>query len=235
MTALNPGADHEPARLELSAYVLGALEPEESRRFEAHLDGCRICREELALFAPVVDSLAREVPRLSMPEELGGRIMQQVRSEAQLLRAAGAGADRPAPRRRWPRLVPLGAALAAACGIAVGVVGLTRSEPGTQIVPALVRGATPTAKAEVLRTGSHAVLVVHHLPAPPQGRIYQVWLAGSNGQDQPTDALFSVSRDGSASVDVPGNLQGIKRLMVTAEPLGGSRHPTRKPIIVATI
>lgn len=225
------------ARLEVSAYALGALEPAESQRFEAHLAGCAICREELALLQPAVDSLAGEVPHVAIPQELGERIMQQVRSEAALLRAAGAGADRAAPasRRRWPRLTLLGAAVVAACGIAVGAVVLSGPGARTQTVKALVAGVNPGARAEVLRTGSHAVLVVRNLPQPPRGRIYQVWLAGPSGQPRPTDALFSVSRDGSASVDVPGSLQGVRQLMVTAEPLGGSRHPTRPPIIIAAV
>jgi hypothetical protein len=74
-------------------------------------------------------------------------------------------------------------------------------------------------------------LVVTGLHAPPQGRIYQVWLARDNGTaPEPTEALFSV-RKGRASVDVPGNLHGVKGVLVTDEPLGGSEVPTRQPII----
>ena len=37
---------HEQA----AAYALDALDPDERRAFEAHLDGCARCREEVASF-----------------------------------------------------------------------------------------------------------------------------------------------------------------------------------------
>jgi hypothetical protein len=63
-----------------------------------------------------------------------------------------------------------------------------------------------------------------------------VWLDHGGGRTpQPTDALFSVSREGHATVDVPGDLDGVKAVLVTDEPLGGSRIPTRAPVIAATL
>jgi hypothetical protein len=84
-------------------------------------------------------------------------------------------------------------------------------------------------------SGAGARLVVAGLQAPPAGRIYQVWLDRADGTaPQPTEALFSV-RKGRASVDVPGNLHGVKRVLVTDEPLGGSEVPTRQPVIAARL
>ena len=48
------------------------------------------------------------------------------------------------------------------------------------------------------------------------------------------NALFGVSTDGSASVDVPGSLKGVGAVLVTSEPEGGSRVPTRQPILSVT-
>jgi hypothetical protein len=85
----------------------------------------------------------------------------------------------------------------------------------------------------LLVAGSNAKLVVAGLRAPPAGRIYQVWLDRGHGSaPAPTEALFSV-RNGRASVDVPGDLTGVKQVLVTDEPLGGSEVPTRQPIIAA--
>ncbi len=42
---------------------------------------------------------------------------------------------------------------------------------------------------------------------------------------QPTDALFTVTRAGAGSVEVPGSLRGVREVMVTSEPLGGSSAP----------
>jgi hypothetical protein len=78
-------------------------------------------------------------------------------------------------------------------------------------------------------------LVVAGLRMPPPGRIYQVWLDRDNGTaPEPTEALFSV-RKGRASVNVPGDLSGVKRVLVTDEPAGGSEVPTRQPVIAATM
>jgi hypothetical protein len=59
-----------------------------------------------------------------------------------------------------------------------------------------------------------------------------VWLLRPGAKaPEPTPALFGVSTDGSAAVAVPGNLDGVKQVLVTHEPLGGSRAPTRAPIL----
>ena len=60
-----------------------------------------------------------------------------------------------------------------------------------------------------------------------------MWLDRDDGTAPvPTEALFSV-RQGRASVDVPGDLRGVKQVLVTDEPLGGSEVPTRQPVIAA--
>jgi hypothetical protein len=78
---------------------------------------------------------------------------------------------------------------------------------------------------------------VSRMPQPPDGRVYQVWLhRGRAGTPpRPTDAFFSVSRHGDASVDVPGDLRGVDAVLVTDEPLGGSSLPTRAPVITAPL
>ena len=65
------------------------------------------------------------------------------------------------------------------------------------------------------------------MPAPPPGRIYEVWLEHGTAAPQPTDALFSVTSPAAGSVGVPGDLHGVSKVLVTDEPLGGSLKPTR--------
>ncbi|MDQ3849020.1 MAG: anti-sigma factor, partial [Actinomycetota bacterium] len=94
----------------------------------------------------------------------------------------------------------------------------------------------PGASAQLRIADRRAQLVVAGLPAPPRGRIYQVWLkhAGTRQAPEPTPVLFSVTRDGRASVAVPGDLGDVDAVLVTDEPLGGSQVPTRPtPIISA--
>ena len=63
------------------------------------------------------------------------------------------------------------------------------------------------------------------------GRIYEVWLSHGPNDAQPTNALFSVTEHGQRLVDVPNSLHGVKEVMVTSEPAGGSQHPTTAPLI----
>jgi hypothetical protein len=47
--------------------------------------------------------------------------------------------------------------------------------------------------------------------------------------------LFTVTSHGDATVGVPGSVSGVKVVMVTSEPLGGSKVPTTSPVIIARL
>jgi anti-sigma-K factor RskA len=225
-------------QLQAAAYLLGALEPEEAECYHEHLQDCPNCREEIDEMQMAASALPRTAKPLQATDALLGRIMTQVRSEAELLNAAGPQADRVPTRARWRtrRLAALATtATIAAAAVLGALLGTSGSSTSQRVTQALVASSIPRGHAQLLQNGERAELVVSHIPQPALGKIYQVWLARANGTPQPTNALFSVSADGSASVDVPGNLQHIQRLMVTAEPAGGSPHPTSPPIITATL
>jgi anti-sigma-K factor RskA len=235
--------------------VLGALPEDERERFAAHLAGCDVCRREVAALQMVADTLPLAAPQMAPPPELKERIMSTVRAEAAVLEAAGPEADAapgvpvpapgPAPkrpkqkRRRWrlPALAlrPIPAALAAAVLIALGVGGgilLSGGESGKTVQAQVVAPASPAARASLTVADDRATLKVDDFPSPPPGRVYQVWLKRPGRPPDPTTALFRV-RGGNATVDVPGSMKGVDQVLVTAEPDGGSRAPTRDPIIVA--
>lgn len=217
-------------REDAAAYVLGALEHDEHERFREHLASCARCRAEVAELQPVVDELPVSAPATTAPKEMRARILATVRSEAELLGAAGAGADRaPEPVSVWrrPRFAFAGAgtlALAALVAVLIAISGGSSKlvvRPGT--APA---GAT----ASLRQRDGHAELIVKRMPPPALGRIYEVWLKRDTGEPRPTNALFSVTNHGSGAVDVP-NLHGVKEVLVTSEPAGGSLHPTSAPVI----
>ncbi len=225
-----------PQLPDAAAYVLGSLEDDEASSFREHLRGCAQCRAELAELQPVVDELPLKVAREDAPDALRARILAQVRAEAAVLRAAGHEADE-APRRsrRWPRLSsPAGvaAACAAAAVIALAVVLGTSSGGGEKVFPAThVAAVAVGARATLHQHDGRSQLIVAHMPQPGLGRIYEVWLSRGPGNAEPTNALFSVTSTGDGETDVPGNLHGIREVMVTSEPAGGSLHPTREPLI----
>jgi len=238
----------------VAAYLLGALADTERRDFEQHLTGCAHCREDVASLRVVADALLVAVPPVSPPPALRERVMQTVRAEADVLSAAGAAADTPAPqraRRRHLRLSfgrPLavaGAAVALLLGVALGF-GLgtatndeqTKTQTVVQVrtVQATVTPETaPRGTAVIVVRNGVATLRVRGLPVPPPGKVYEVWLLRRGAAaPSPTDALFSVSTQGSGRVALP-SVRGVEQVLVTAEPSGGSQAPTSQPFISATL
>jgi anti-sigma-K factor RskA len=240
-------------RDDAGAWVLGALPDDEHRRFAEHLETCDICRREVAELQMVADTLPLVAPQIAPPPELKERIMSAVRAEAAVLEAAGPEADvapvqAPAParerpprekkQRRWfislrPIPAAFGAAVLIALGVAGGVLLSQNGSSGTTVRAQVVAPGAPAARASLtVSDDDRGTLKVRGFPAPPSGRVYQVWLKRPGRPPDPTTALFRV-RDGSATVDVPGSMDGVDQVLVTAEPDGGSKQPTRAPVIIA--
>jgi hypothetical protein len=228
-------------RDQAAAYVLSALDRREGEGYGEHLASCAQCSAEVARLQPVADSLATSVSPVVASEELRSRVMASVRSEAELLHAAGAGADRPQParrpRRRVGRAQAFVTALALGVGLLIGGFALDTGSkvPATHVTAAQLASMPPGAHGVLRQVGSHAELVLTGVSQPPRGKIYELWVARAGAQPQATNALFGVTQAGSASVNVPGNLARVRQVMVTAEPLGGSLHPTSAPVVVAVL
>jgi anti-sigma-K factor RskA len=219
-------------RVDAAPYVLGALETPGSYR--EHLATCATCQAEVDELQIVLDTLPATVQSMSAPKALRQRVLATARSEAELLNAAGPEADRP-PRRtnRW-RSRPITLSIVgavAACAAAAAIVIASGSSPQERVIPAQIATSIKGAHVSLYQIDNRSNLVVSGMPQPAPGKIYEVWLNRGGASPQPTDALFSVTNRGSGSVAVPENLHGVKEVMVTAEPLGGSSHPTSPPLI----
>jgi anti-sigma-K factor RskA len=237
-------------------YVLGALTDDENDAFRRHVDSCAICREEVAALQVVVAALPAAAPQLSAPSSLKERVMAAVHEDAREREAheeiqdphrqssrtepplAGSGRA----RRAWrPAFTGL-AAGAVVVVLAIAAVLAFTAGSGTTAGPRVIHAEVlaprspgrPPASALLLLGAGHARLTIANLPPSAPGRVYQVWLKGS-GAPQPTDALFTVASNGDATVAVPGIAHAIKEVMVTSEPIGGSRLPTRPPVIIARL
>lgn len=235
--------DHEFTD-DVGAYLLDALPAAEAARFEAHLETCAECRREVDLLQVAADALPNAPLQLTPPPDLRSRIMAVVNAEAELLQAAGARADEPArPRverkRRFGRGRPGGWMARPGFALAATLVILALGGAGALIGESALIGDDPQVTAAlgeaklIQRESGHSTLVATGLRTPGPGRVYQVWLKRPGQDPKPTNALFSVRRDGTASVDVPGSLKGVKTVLVTNEPDGGSEKPTTVPVIEA--
>jgi anti-sigma-K factor RskA len=219
-----------------AAYVLGAMAVAEREEFEEHLSTCEICREEVEELQPAADALPMASPLMAPPPELKDRIMAEVEREAELLGAAGAGADRPERTRRerrgwlsgW-RLAPVAAALVVA-GVLVGV-SLSGTDSRTISANVEMQGAS----AELHVAGDQAMLVAENLPAPPEGRVYEVWLMPEDSEvPEPTSVLFMPRGDGSAEAAIP-SVDGVSQVLVTDEPHGGADEPSGDLLLSADL
>jgi anti-sigma factor RsiW len=217
----------------LGAYALGALPAAENDAVVAHLESCPVCAEEAGSLQRAAVGLVESVPRLDPPAALRGRIMAVVESEAQLMRAAAGERREPAaPRRRvsWSgspaRWVATAAALLVVGGV-IGAVWPTGGGTSTRTIQANAAGSAQHAAIEV--SGDRAQLVVDNLAAPPAHKVYELWV--QHGTQTPQPAGLFVVRSGR--VDLSTRVGHGDRVMVTAEPPGGSMQPTGTPVVVS--
>jgi Anti-sigma-K factor rskA/Putative zinc-finger len=204
-----------------AAYALGALDRDEAEAFREHLDTCPDCRDDLAAFDAVVDQLPMAAPQRQAPRSLRRRVRRALRE--------------PRPRARTvsrPALA-LATSLAVAAAIVGGIALSSSGSSHARVIQASVIGSSGEAKLRL--AGSSAELIVHGFPAPPAGKIYEVWLRRAASRPSPTSALFSVTSSGAADVEVPGDLHGVSEILVTPEPAGGSKVPTHSAVIVARV
>jgi anti-sigma-K factor RskA len=207
-----------------AAYVLGALEPAEADAFRRHIAECDACREEVAAYEQITHALPAASPQ-PVPRELRRRVLKEVRATPK----TAAAPTRVTAPRSWRPLAAWGGALATVAIVVILAVVLTSGGTGTRTVEA------SAGNAQLQITGGHADLIVHRLPQLPAGRTYEMWVQRGNEPPVPTGTLFGVRSNGTASVGVPGSVNGVSRVMVTQEPAGGSPAPTSAPLIVAPV
>lgn len=110
------GGECAEVRISLGAYVLGALDPADRGRVDAHLATCAECREELASLAGLPGLLGR-VSRTDIeaePTEPGSQLLERLLGAA----AAERRRDR---SRRWLTSAAAVVVAVAAISVAVGV------------------------------------------------------------------------------------------------------------------
>ena len=223
--------DHESRRDELAAYLLGALEPGEAAELERHVAGCEECREALEWLRPAVQVLPEAVERVEPPRELRSRLMAQIEADAE-----------PAPVRQGRRLSgrlwgsglrPI-AVLAAVLVVVAGIAGYAIRDSGSGgNATTVTAGRPPGVTAKMVREGETGTLRLADVRELPPGKVLEAWVRRGS-KVEPADALFVPNRDGTATATID-HMGGVNAVMVTAEPRGGSDHPTSTPIVAVAI
>ncbi len=234
-------SEHETFQDAAGAFVLGALPDAERAAYVLHLETCMTCRAEVDELTLAVDALPVSPPAMRPPPALKARIMAEVEREAALLASAGEPDRRPAKARRsWRERFALpipGVAALASAALLLGFGGgavLFATDDG-RTIDFQTAGAAQNASAELEMTDGKAIIVANGLPAPPNGQVYQVWIQRPGHSPEPTSALFTPRRDGSATASVTGDMDGVETVIVNTEPDGGSTTPTSDPVLTASL
>lgn len=239
---------------DIAAFALDALTDCESALVGQHLHECEACAERLRWIAPAVDVIPATVIQRDPPPQLRERLMAAVASEAAPSESAESAAAPTAKRRRLRMpsfsfasfgLRPALSGLAAVLLLVAGIGGYAlRSETGSSGPDAKVFEAASqipqsmaTGSLEV--TGDMGSLHVVDLPEKKRGQVYQAWVQEPGGSEGKTrihpSSVFVASDDGSAEVAIPRWLDGADRVMVTREPMGGSKSPHENSLLTAEL
>ncbi|SDK76594.1 anti-sigma factor [Arthrobacter sp. ok362] len=146
---------------------------------------------------------------------------------------------RPQGMRNW--LVGVAAAAVIALGgVGVGAYVANQNDPLNQVMQASdVRQATVdvngggTATVSISPSRDAAVIKMNGVPAPPAGKVYQMWLIPKDGSAPVSQGLMDAE-----ALSKPAVVKGIgsaAALGITVEPAGGSATPTLPTVAAAPL
>jgi anti-sigma-K factor RskA len=220
------------------AYALDALDDVERAGAERHLRGCPECTTEVAEFREVGARLAGRVAA-APPPAMRNRVLALARETRQEAPGGPVHLPRVGPRRL---LAAAAAVVVLAGGAGLGGVAWRSQEAAerarveaarvTEVMtdPARREAAgrvTGGGEATVVAADGEAVFAARGLPAPAEGRAYQLWVIGGDGIR--SAGLLDVE-DGVARARVADAPPGSS-LAVSVEPEGGSEQPTTTPVV----
>jgi anti-sigma-K factor RskA len=219
MNANGHGLSHDALREDLAAYALGALDPDDVRKLEAHLAECAGCQDELRELRLGVDAVAASVEQRRPHRRLRRRVLAEARAQRDVRERRGG----------WrPALAVAGIAGVLAAG-AIGYALRGDGAETTTIAAEPTDAAPAGAEAELVRAGDVAVLRTTGLAPLDSGDVYQAWVR--DGSSIEPSSTYVVDRSGAGTVAIPQSLAGADEVMVTREPAGGSERPTTAPLI----
>jgi anti-sigma-K factor RskA len=237
----DPGHDRWPD--EIAAYVLGALDPEEAREAERHLETCQRCQAGLRWATPAVNALPEAVEQVEPPTSLRTRLMNETKRDA-AARRPGFGArltewlrgsgSRPLVLRPAFGLLVVALAVVAVAGYEVGTNDLGGGgSTGNGQVATFEAGKAPGVVARVIRDESGGTLKLANVRPLQYNRVLEAWVQRGE-KVMPVRALFAPDGEGKATTMLP-DMKDVSAVMVTVEPRGGSDEPTSTPIATVAI
>ena len=238
-------ADREHLVDELAAHALGALEPAERARVEAHVARCEGCASALRDYHAVVATVPHALAPAAPPPGARETILRQARRRPPLTASRRPGWF----PRGLSRVAAWSAAMAAVACLLVWNLSLHRTVRGYVDGPQIEKLARrparlvilagagePTAGARIFAAvdGVSGHMAVTGLRPLARGRVYQLWFVPRTAPAAPA-ATFTIGDEGRAWVviRVPAPLDETGAILVTEEPAPGSAAPTVPPLLEA--
>ncbi len=241
-----------------AAYVLGALDADEARTFEAQLARSDKLQREVAELREVSALLGETAPQVEPSPKLRARVLRDAVSARTRARSVW-------PRATWVRTLAWAAVVG---GVALGTTQWIRAhalagrlaelrgelqraestlaerdstlarilEPGTVMIVLTSTGdAPPAVQLFWNRQANAVVLSAANLDPAPANRAYQLWYL-RDGAPIPA-STFDTDADGRAVLTLAGPPRDatIVGAAVTVEPIGGSAQPTTTPILAGSL
>lgn len=249
-------SDHPELENSVAAFVLGAAEEEEMDEVRAHLGGCAECRELVTRLQRAADALPMAADMVQPPAQLKLRILKSAAASPRTAAHHPARSrmvlfpQAPTLRRSWrPHLSAIfPTAAIAALALAVLALGAwnlrlvdqLNHQPSFSAVAATTlsgQGELVGAQATLLDFNNQSVALVtfSRLPAPPPGKVYEVWLTSATGAAANV-AVFQPDADGSKTVVLNRDVRKYKLISVTVEDgPSGAPAPTQAPVLAGKI
>lgn len=248
-TVQSPPPDHEPDAA-IAAYALGLLDPVERSALEAHLDGCALCRAELARHEQVVGQLGYMATPVEPAPQLRAALLSEIRTSA-----ASPVALTPLGRQVPAFWLAIAASIAI---LAISVLGFLlvqtiderddAANAEREIAEYLSNGGTlspllpaPGAPSDavpgygslaIAPDQSQAMLVVHNLPSPDGEHRYVAWAARGDEQVQLGDMRVNDEGVGWLLLTGPDPMSSYDTVGITRY---SSDAPQGEPFLVASI
>ena len=246
---------HDELKANAAGYVLGSLDADERRAFEAHLADCAECAAEVTSLRPVVGALATAVPQVTPRPEILDRVLASFPAGAGTGGTAGLKTRPSTAGIRPASWLPLAAAVVLTAGIAVyaarlhqqvadlqGRLDQAQSATSVLAAPDLARivlqgqAVAPDARAQALWSRSRGlVFSASNLPAPPAGKVYQVWVVTAQAPVSAGLLVPDPSGGGTAYYMTSPDIGMPVAVAVTLEPAGGVPAPTGDKYLVGTL
>lgn len=228
------------------ARALSALDAEEARALDDHLDECAECRRELRDWEETAAAMAISTNPVEPSPKVREQLLTEIRSD---LETPEVIPFRSAQRNLWTSFGSLGAmaAVVLVTALIVGLIVLWReyrsaqeelarsqeflqlvATPGARVteLSGVDLGAGATAKI-VYDNSGHAMLMANKLPDVPEGKAYQLWFIVGNNPPMPGKTFVPDSAGkGMMKDEMPRAALRSAVFAITIEPAGGVSAPT---------